>query len=954
MRSASRLLLFVIILALPLVVLAQQKITLGNLSFSVPNEWKVEQKQNAASLTNPSSEFQGVSIDLFADEELTGSLDDYFSRKWEQLRAGRTIVAASEAEKISEDGATGMIRVAAYAANKLDLVMVFAAQGRAIPVRATVTTEKQIDLIQEVLLKILDDVSLGEVATGTKATESPDPNKNPTTPANPGFTKKVNSDGNVVYDPPVVDMSLPLNTERKLTSGAQMADEAKRLAKEYAENPEKRTEILTLAVRASGYNIREINRTMIAPALTAKANNIYFLKGDISTYGAMSTSAMSFNLRAIHMATEWGAYNRIASGVEVKTGNTIVAAVTAGLNSSDPGRKFHANFICELYKATSGGKDFFDTFSWSESPCDPAIVLMLLHPYSQELGQFASWLHNSLRKPGKTSLWSSDLFATVAPVAPVQAPLISSGTIEDFGVGLANSIFEPVAPAIVEATFDSIMTNAPRVNGKLHQNDINAVEEIPGLAKNLEKYTKFASYANAVSALVKFISTYACMKTKFEVLQGEPLERTKSTTEGEVKRVRATVTIDSSKVQNWMKAARPYLAPIGLDVDQPPTGPVEGLINWTMLGPTQPVYYKATSTHGIRGARLTPEGVGEIDVAGRPQPIDLSRQKPVPYMRRVNIGFTISVKTANMAQDISDAIFGALPYIMPLRKPPGIPGPSSGTDALPILGPILETLYRYDWAYQGFQMDVRDWQFEAVMFDVGIRNSGNATVGKRSVSVNRLLSLVPHGTEFAGAKFVSTGNKGSTPNNVTHGMVTNEYAPESGQIEFNLRINDRIDEPKTKWVGDCIDGKPVEYIDRETWTAPTSEEYGRALTSRSVRLTIGNKGTEYKAWLNLADIPAGKTRIASQNLGVSERTVAWAESQLQTYLTKLELPLKLDNVVSYPSQGDQPAFGFATFSGKYSPNIVNSTLGINTFAEVFYTLLIIQIEPGKESEIFSR
>ncbi len=219
-----------------------------------------------------------------------------------------------------------------------------------------------------------------------------------------------------------------------------------------------------------------------------------------------------------------------------------------------------------------------------------------------------------------------------------------------------------------------------------------------------DKLAKGLGYANAIAAVAKCIATYTFLKGEVRLDEpGQPLVRTKrgpaQSDAGETRTLVARFWIDGTKVTDWMKEHRPLVALAGLDIDMPKSGALGGIeTEWDIREDrhsSKNHLVQLADRVDISKVRTDENGEARIRLAGRPQPVDISREACLPVEKKVPIVVTPQVKSTQMQQDLVDAVLGAV----------GIAGGPEGW-----IGPVVECLYRMKWkGGHRFTLQVRDW-----------------------------------------------------------------------------------------------------------------------------------------------------------------------------------------------------------------------------------------------------
>lgn len=249
-----------------------------------------------------------------------------------------------------------------------------------------------------------------------------------------------------------------------------------------------------------------------------------------------------------------------------------------------------------------------------------------------------------------------------------------------------------------------------------------ALPEVTGDA--LGKYSKVVGIANILLAYAKFLQTYAALETTLTLEDGAPLVRTKNSTPGARKNLKAEVRMN---IGNWQiyNCFRTAINLIGIDFATVNDGPAGGIgVTWHLdEGGGKDVYSNAGgltgneqivgltqgggriqdqgTSAGTRGAnrvgnqtytKTDGDGVARMILEGSPQR-NAKIGKLNTVMKRAKVRTTVKMKAGDLkgeSVDVAGQFFGGLPGLITMP---------------------LELLYRMDWASTAsLVVPVQDWE----------------------------------------------------------------------------------------------------------------------------------------------------------------------------------------------------------------------------------------------------
>lgn len=243
------------------------------------------------------------------------------------------------------------------------------------------------------------------------------------------------------------------------------------------------------------------------------------------------------------------------------------------------------------------------------------------------------------------------------------------------------------------------------------------------------KYGKAANAINAVLTVLKFVATYALLRTDLSI-DSHPLVRTKATTPGEKRILTAKLNMDSDKWE-MVNCFRPALNYVGLDFDLPSSGPVaDAGVQWKLIeGGDSRGWVGTLQDYGdimsgnakwsdgivffepVPGTHQSPaeqrtgrDGISRMGIVGVPQDRDMSREKLDKVYKVAGVEVGIQVKTLKITDPAK--LVGTLgdfagPLISFLTKD-YVGG---------VVGTAAEILYRAHWySPEPFYFVVTDWE----------------------------------------------------------------------------------------------------------------------------------------------------------------------------------------------------------------------------------------------------
>jgi hypothetical protein len=342
----------------------------------------------------------------------------------------------------------------------------------------------------------------------------------------------------------------------------------------------------------------------------------------------------------------------------------LVADLAASAASSDPTRRFWAQYIVQLGRIAESPYDLLDPAVPGDALLDPAQVAFLGYRFQAEL-----WLAGQ-RAAGLLPALSPRLAALPAGARPCTMTETQQTVLD--AVALGTSTF---------------------MGGVI---DL-ALEDVPGA----EKVSRATAAAGAALMVAKFLWTLAAFDAHITAAPS-PLFREPDGTSHAQTALTATFKFDTG---NWqvMNCVRPALNALGLDFNLPQDGAIAGArLDWEAYA----VWERYQKTAILRYApgeaplrRTTDEsGKDTIHVEGNPRSTPLTGALRQDF-RMARYQAKVALKDTKLWQDIQDAIGAAIPL--------------KGGDPISAAFSLLtETLMRMNSVVfaAGYALPVRDWR----------------------------------------------------------------------------------------------------------------------------------------------------------------------------------------------------------------------------------------------------
>ena len=497
-------------------------------------------------------------------------------------------------------------------------------------------------------------------------------------------------------------------------------ERAKELSRIISRGDSNSTAALYAAILASGYGVRENDGSILQT--TQRGQGIAFDAWEIAAISKLYGEGYGVTLE--HLSDSFTQSVPEFRGIPLA--NMLLEGLRTGANSDHPAVRFWARSIVELGKHSSPAYDLLER-------ADPGVRLdalqlaLILKRLAGDLALLGRPDQQSTVKSRGTGnvRWQpvgfNDLAFNEEQSGYIGAPrwVLSYGKVG----ARTSSILPQCSPSDVEGLIlDYSALGMTTAFGAL-------LDYLKGKAAGADKLAKGVGLANIVLTIMKFVASYALLTTEL-IINGHPLERTKTTQPGKTATLSAKLQIDPTKWQ-ILNCVRPALNAAGLDFDLPDSGPLKDVrVEWKLivggdsrgwLGTIQDIGQiitgNATWGDGIvyfdplPGTDRSPakqftdsNGISRMNVVGVPQGRDLSREKLKKVDKVAGVRVDIQLKTTR----ISDATrfastFGDIAGNVISFLTGDIPGGLVGTAA--------ETLYRSNWRRsEPLYFLVYDWE----------------------------------------------------------------------------------------------------------------------------------------------------------------------------------------------------------------------------------------------------
>jgi len=361
----------------------------------------------------------------------------------------------------------------------------------------------------------------------------------------------------------------------------------------------------------------------------------------------------------------------LLAGATAETANVpfatlILDGIRTHAKGTDPAMRFWALFIVELGWQGQDAYHLLSDPNFSNVNLDAVQMAFI---FKRLAGDLAAFVNAASPTPqGASSTTKSMYLAAAKASSPCEFK------------GHESEIMDWNAVAVTTG-FDKLM-------GVLYNAGLNTAEKI----------ATFTGFTNLALSYVKLIMTKAMFTAELTMLNSSPpLLRTKSTTTpGEQKTLSLYVHLEEKA--EWINCVRPALNVMGLDLDVPSSGAVEGAeVEWqiTKGGPRVAggvqfgyVQFKQ-GTDPVHGNFTDSDGKATVSIDGAPQkkPVSDKAQQVITKMAAVRAGLIL--KPADLYRDVKDAV----PFLF------------GGLLTLP-----AELMYRLPWIFDGgYSLPVKDW-----------------------------------------------------------------------------------------------------------------------------------------------------------------------------------------------------------------------------------------------------
>ena len=455
--------------------------------------------------------------------------------------------------------------------------------------------------------------------------------------------------------------------------------QATALAEAVAAGDDSSTAALYAAVLASGYGVRDRDKSVMRT--TEKAQGLVLASWEVAA--AAKLYGEDYGVMLAHLANSFT--QKVPALKDVPLADAVLDGIRKAAKSNHTAVRFWARFIVALGKRSPAPYDLLTQVDPTRTRLDAIQVAFILSRLSGE-------------------------FAVIEKRTAAHHPRLRSESFQS-SCGGANN-FEDIIndyDALEQTTLFDIITE--RLGGKA------------------ATYGKVAGVANVVLTVFKFVVSYASLEVEI-TMDADKLIRTKTTTPGEKRLLTATLKMDTSK-WDMINCLRPTLNKVGLDVDIPKSGPLVGVnVEWVMVlggdsrgwfGTVEDIIniFGGETSYGdglvfldpLRGANRSPgkqltnsDGASQIYVVGTPQEADLSTRKLFEVDKAAGVRVDVQLKPMRIVDEtqavsnIMDVAEDALSFL-------------TGDPLGGVVGAAAETLYRSNWyGSQPFYFIVKDWE----------------------------------------------------------------------------------------------------------------------------------------------------------------------------------------------------------------------------------------------------
>ena len=497
--------------------------------------------------------------------------------------------------------------------------------------------------------------------------------------------------------------------------------QAAALAKSVSAGDATSTAALHAAVLAAGFGVRDRDGSVMQT--TERGQGLAFEAWEIATASKLYGEGYGLMLDHFGQALAFGSPEFKDPPLAI----TLLEDIRNGAESEHPAVRFLARFIVELGRNAVPSYDMLRQNDTAKIRLDAVQTFLILKRLSGDIaaidrraasaGSETGVPRNAIGGPRDTSPMSSfgqDSADGGLSIVPTRTSYVlpfaraPRRTQSPCSTGDWGSVILDYTAAVSSVLFGTL---ADRWKGKFG------------------KYGKAANAINMVLTVLKFVATYALLKTDLSI-DNHPLVRTKTTTPGEKRILTAKLNMESDKWE-LINCFRPGLNAAGLDFDLPSSGPVaDAGVEWKLieggdsrgwLGTLQD-YSAITSGNATWGdgivyfdpvpstdrspanQRTGADGISRMGIVGVPQDRDMSREKLDKVYKVAGVEVGIQIKTLKITDPVKLA--GTLgdfagPIISFLTK-----------DRIgAVAGVAAELLYRSHWySPEPFYFVVTDWE----------------------------------------------------------------------------------------------------------------------------------------------------------------------------------------------------------------------------------------------------
>jgi hypothetical protein len=415
-----------------------------------------------------------------------------------------------------------------------------------------------------------------------------------------------------------------------------------------------------------------------------------------------------------------------------KSGEKIMAGLRQNAaNTANPFLRVWARFVIELGKNSDAKYDILAGAKMEDVTLDAVQNLLILRRLYGDLFALAEKVKKS--SPRAANLSSGDVqfvnasFSKDSNIFQTNNRQNTNYNYSEINENSAAPIAadEKKIPCRMDGDAPIVMDAVATLSGVGFGELMGYLEEaLPASEDAIGKYSKLVGIANIILAYAKFMQTYASLETTLTLEDGAPLIRTKNSTPGARKNLKAVVRMN---IGNWQvyNCLRTAINLAGIDFATVNDGPAGGVgVTWHLdEGGGKDVYSNAGGLSGKEqivgitqgGGRIQDGGTGagvnaaiqignatytktdsngvaRVILEGSPQE-NAKIGKVNPVMKRAKVRTTVKMKAGDLkgeSVDVAGQVLGGV----------------TGLITMP-----LELLYRMDWASTAsLIVPVQDWE----------------------------------------------------------------------------------------------------------------------------------------------------------------------------------------------------------------------------------------------------